>query len=140
MDISEKALAVATKNASLNNVKLDFQNKNILQATHLDKAYDVIISNPPYVRELEKAAMQSNVLLFEPSIALYVSDINPLIFYRKIAELAIDSLSLGGWLYFEINEFMSDEMDMLLTHIGFANIELKQDFRMVPRMIKCQKI
>ena len=140
MDISEKALAVATKNASLNNVKLDFQNKNILQATHLDKAYDIIISNPPYVRELEKAAMQSNVLHFEPCIALYVSDINPLIFYRKIAELAIDSLSFGGWLYFEINEFMSDEMDMLLTHIGFANIELKQDFRMVPRMIKCQKI
>lgn len=140
IDISQKAIAIAAKNATFNNVKIDFQNKNILEATHLPNNYDVIISNPPYVREMEKAAMHFNVLNFEPNLALYVSDKDPLIFYRKIAELAIFSLNIGGWLYFEINEFMSDEMGSLLKRIGFSNIELRQDFRAVPRMIKCQKL
>jgi release factor glutamine methyltransferase len=140
IDISQKAIAIAAKNATFNNVKIDFQNKNILEATHLQNNYDVIISNPPYVREMEKAAMHFNVLNFEPNLALYVSDKDPLIFYRKIAELAIFSLNIGGWLYFEINEFMSDEMVSLLKRIGFSNIELRQDFRAVPRMIKCQKL
>ena len=102
--------------------------------------YDVMVSNPPYVRQLEKKAMNANVLDYEPGVALFVPNEDPLLFYRKIAQLAMVSLQTRGWLYFEINEYLSKEMDVLLKEIGFANIEIKKDFREVPRMIKCQKL
>ena len=102
--------------------------------------YDVMVSNPPYVRQIEKKAMNANVLDYEPGVALFVPNEDPLLFYRKIARLAMVSLQTRGWLYFEINEYLSKEMDVLLKEIGFANIEIKKDFREVPRMIKCQKL
>ena len=140
LDISEKTLEVAQENAVKNQVLVSFCKKDILRTTSLEKKYDVIVSNPPYVRQLEKKAMNANVLDYEPGVALFVPNEDPLLFYRKIAQLAMVSLQTRGWLYFEINEYLSKEMDVLLKDIGFANIEIKKDFREVPRMIKCQKL
>ena len=140
LDISEKALEVAQENAIKNQVLVSFCQKDILQTTALEKKYDVVVSNPPYVRQLEKKAMSANVLDYEPGGALFVPNEDPLLFYRKIAQLALVSLQEKGWLYFEINEYLSNEMDALLNEIGFVNIEIKKDFRAVPRMIKCQKL
>ena len=140
LDISEKALEVAQENAVKNQVLVSFCEKDILETTALKNKYDVMVSNPPYVRQLEKKAMNANVLDYEPGVALFVPNEDPLLFYRKIAQLAMVSLQTKGWLYFEINEYLSKEMDVLLKEIGFANIEIKKDFREVPRMIKCQKL
>ena len=140
LDISEKALEVAQENAVKNQVLISFCEKDILETTALKNKYDVMVSNPPYVRQLEKKAMNANVLDYEPGVALFVPNEDPLLFYRKIAQLAMVSLQTRGWLYFEINEYLSKEMDVLLKDIGFANIEIKKDFREVPRMIKCQKL
>ena len=140
IDISEKTLEVAQENAVKNQVLVSFCKKDILKTTALKNKYDVMVSNPPYVRQLEKKAMNANVLDYEPGVALFVPNEDPLLFYRKIAQLAMVSLQTRGWLYFEINEYLSKEMDVLLKEIGFANIEIKKDFREVPRMIKCQKL
>jgi release factor glutamine methyltransferase len=140
LDISEKALEVAQENAVKNQVLVSFCKKDILETTALKNKYDVMVSNPPYVRQLEKKAMNVNVLDYEPGVALFVPNEDPLLFYRKITQLAMVSLQTRGWLYFEINEYLSKEMDVLLKDIGFANIEIKKDFREVPRMIKCQKL
>ena len=140
LDISEKALEVAQENAVKNQVLVSFCKKDILETTALKNKYDVMVSNPPYVRQLEKKAMNVNVLDYEPGVALFVPNEDPLLFYRKIAQLAMVSLQTKGWLYFEINEYLSKEMNVLLKEIGFANIEIKKDFREVPRMIKCQKL
>lgn len=140
IDISEKTLEVAQGNAVKNQVLVSFLKKDILETTALKNKYDVMVSNPPYVRQLEKKAMKANVLDYEPGFALFVPNEDPLLFYRKIAQLAMVSLQTRGWLYFEINEYLSKEMDVLLKDIGFANIEIKKDFREVPRMIKCQKL
>ena len=140
LDVSEKALEIAKENAVKNQVLVSFCQKDILRTTSLEKKYDVIVSNPPYVRQLEKKEMNPNVLDYEPGLALFVPNEDPLLFYRKIAQLALVSLQTRGWLYFEINEYLSKEMDVLLKDIGFANIEIKKDFREVPRMIKCQKL
>ena len=140
LDISEKALEVAQENAIKNQVLVSFCQKDILETTALEKKYDLVVSNPPYVRQLEKKAMSANVLDYEPGGALFVPNEDPLLFYRKIAQLALVSLQEKGWLYFEINEYLSKEMDALLNEIGFVNIEIKKDFRAVPRMIKCQKL
>lgn len=140
LDISHKAIALAKENAINNNVSVSFSDQDILDTKSLEKKYDVIVSNPPYVRQQEKKAMHTNVLAYEPSNALFVPNGDPLLFYRKIAQLAMVSLQTKGWLYFEINEYLSKEMDVLLKEIGFANIEIKKDFREVPRMIKCQKL
>ena len=140
LDISEKTLEVAQENAVKNQVLVSFCKKDILETTALKNKYDVMVSNPPYVRQLEKKAMNANVLDYEPGLALFVPNEDPLLFYRKIAQLAMVSLQTKGWLYFEINEYLSKEMNVLLKEIGFANIEIKKDFREVPRMIKCQKL
>ena len=140
LDISEKTLEVAQGNAVKNQVLVSFFKKDILETTAFKDKYDVMVSNPPYVRQLEKKAMKANVLDYEPGLALFVPNEDPLLFYRKIAQLAMVSLQTRGWLYFEINEYLSKEMDVLLKDIGFANIEIKKDFREVPRMIKCQKL
>ena len=140
LDISEKTLEVAQENAVKNQVLVSFCKKDILETTALKNKYNVMVSNPPYVRQLEKKAMNANVLDYEPGVALFVPNEDPLLFYRKIAQLAMVSLQTKGWLYFEINEYLSKQMDVLLKEIGFANIEIKKDFREVPRMIKCQKL
>jgi release factor glutamine methyltransferase len=137
IDVSEKALAVAKKNAQRNDVSVTFLEKNILETEDLDFQFDVIISNPPYVRHLEKAEIHQNVLAHEPHLALFVEDNDALLFYRKIAELAKKNLSKNGLLYFEINQYLGKEMVELLQQYDFKNIQLKKDVYGNDRMICC---
>ena len=127
IDVSDKALRVAKKNAALNKVNINFIHLDILKTNNLDKLYDVIVSNPPYVRELEKKEMKNNVLNNEPHLALFVDNKNPLLFYNKIAELAKKFLTKNGQLHFEINQYLGKETIKLLTEKGFKNIQLKKD-------------
>ena len=127
MDVSDKALRVANKNALLNQVDINFIHQDILKTNYLDKLYDVIVSNPPYVRELEKKEIKNNVLNNEPHLALFVDNKNPLLFYNKIAELAKKFLTKNGQLHFEINQYLGKETIKLLAEKGFKNIQLKKD-------------
>ncbi|MEO8235126.1 MAG: peptide chain release factor N(5)-glutamine methyltransferase [Flavobacterium sp.] len=136
IDISEKALATAKKNAELNNVKVTFIEKNILETENLLDSFDIIVSNPPYVRNLEKQEIHKNVLEYEPHLALFVEDNDALIFYQKITELATKNLSENGQLYFEINQYLGREMVELLEKYNFKNIKLKKDIYGNDRMIK----
>lgn len=138
LDISEEAIVVAKENALLNDVAVNFQQADILAIKHLPQQYDIIISNPPYVRELEKKHMLPNVLAHEPETALFVSDKVPLLFYEQIAALATTSLTPSGTLYFEINEYLSEEMHQMLQEKGFSEIELKKDLFGKIRMLKCK--
>lgn len=140
IDISSAALKIARKNAALNHVEVAFLQADILDTKTLTQKYDVIVSNPPYVRALEKEQMQDNVLQHEPETALFVSNEDPLLFYRAIAKLAKTHLTLNGQLYFEINEYLSKEMQAMLEHEGFAEIELKKDMFGAYRMLKCSRI
>ena len=145
IDVSEEALATAKKNAELNKVAIDFISTNILDVVTLsavaglDKQFDIIVSNPPYVRNLEKDEIKPNVLEYEPHLALFVDDIDPLLFYRKIAELAIKNLNPNGKLYFEINQYLGKETIKLLEDFGFRNVELKKDIYGNDRIISCEK-
>lgn len=136
VDVSEAAIATAKKNADKNLANINFIHQNILQTNSFTNNYDVIVSNPPYVRELEKKEILPNVLNHEPHLALFVSDNDPLIFYRKIGELAKKHLTTNGALYFEINQYLGKETVMLLQQIGFSNVILKNDQFNNPRMIK----
>ena len=137
VDVSEKALAVAEKNATLNKVTVTFLHKNILETNHLDQKFDIIVSNPPYVRNIEKAEIKPNVLDNEPHLALFVPDNDPLIFYKKIAELAAANLNTNGQLFFEINQYLGKETQDLLESLGLKNIELRKDIYGNDRMIAC---
>ena len=136
IDVSVKALATAKKNAELNNVKVTFINQNILETEDLLQQFDIIVSNPPYVRNLEKEEIKKNVLDNEPHLALFVEDNDALIFYRKIAELAQKNLSENGQLFFEINQYLGKEMIDLLDKMNFATIELRKDIYGNDRMLK----
>ena len=142
IDVSEEALATAKKNAELNKVAIDFISTNILDVVTLsavaglDKQFDIIVSNPPYVRNLEKYEIKPNVLEYEPHLALFVDDIDPLLFYRKIAELAIKNLNPNGKLYFEINQYLGKETVELVKSFGFKNVKLIKDIYGNDRMIE----
>ncbi|AXT21273.1 peptide chain release factor N(5)-glutamine methyltransferase [Flavobacteriaceae bacterium AU392] len=141
VDVSAEALKIAQTNADINKAEVEFIEVNILKQTgNLNGNFDIIVSNPPYVRDLEKTKMLPNVLDNEPHLALFVPDNDPLLFYRKISQFAKKSLNLGGSLYFEINEYLGGEMIQLLENEGFLNIELKQDFFGKDRMIKAMKL
>ena len=137
LDISEKALVVAKENAKINDANITFIQDDILTMaqTMTQTKFDIIISNPPYVRELEKADMRDNVLKWEPHKALFVSDDNPLIFYRKILEFAKTHLNDNGEIWFEINEYLSKEMIDLCHELGFSNVKIHKDFRGKERII-----
>ncbi|MBF2709147.1 peptide chain release factor N(5)-glutamine methyltransferase [Flavobacterium soyangense] len=138
IDVSEKALAIAKKNAKINGVNVTFFKKNILETEDLEQQFDIIVSNPPYVRELEKKEIKKNVLDNEPHLALFVEDNDALVFYKKIAELAQKNLSQNGELFFEINQYLGKETIDLLGKMGFKNIELRQDIYGNDRMIKAK--
>ena len=137
IDVSEKALATANKNAENNSVYVTFFNQNILETEDLQQQFDIIVSNPPYVRNLEKEEIKKNVLDNEPHLALFVEDNDALIFYKKIAELAQKNLSENGQVYFEINQYLGKEMIDLLERMKFKNIELRKDIYGNDRMISC---
>lgn len=136
IDVSEKALATAKKNAEINKVNVTFLEKNIFETTDLEQQFDIIVSNPPYVRNLEKQEIKKNVLDNEPHLALFVEDNDALIFYKKIAELAQKNLSAKGQLFFEINQYLGKEMIGLLESMNFKKIELRKDIYGNDRMIK----
>ena len=138
IDVSEVALLIAEENAKNNGVEIEFIHQDILQTNSFQKV-DLIVSNPPYVLESEKGKIKENVLDYEPELALFVEDKNPLIFYKKIASLAINFLNDNGKLFFEINEQFGQETIEILTDIGFVNIELKKDMNDMDRMIKAIK-
>ena len=137
IDVSKQALEVAKRNAELNKVEVNFIQTNILEVENLNQHFDVIVSNPPYVRNLEKQEIKKNVLDYEPHLALFVEDTDALLFYRKIAQLALKNLSPNGLLFFEINQYLGKETVELLENLGFKNIELKKDIYGNDRMIKC---
>jgi release factor glutamine methyltransferase len=137
IDISDKTLATAKENADLNKVAVAFIQKNILKTNDLEQQFDIIVSNPPYVRNLEKAEIKPNVLANEPHLALFVEDNDALIFYRKIAELATKNLSPEGKLFFEINQYLGKETVELLEQLHFKNSELRKDIYGNDRMIAC---
>ncbi len=139
IDISKNALQWCLKNAILNHVKINTLQKDILKVKRLPLKYDLIISNPPYVKNSEKKLMNDNVVCYEPSIALYVSDNDPLIFYQKIAKLAFTHLTQNGLLFFEINENYGQEILKLLIDLGFKNVHIKKDIYGKDRMIKASR-
>jgi release factor glutamine methyltransferase len=136
IDISAEALEVAKKNAEINTVTVTFLEKNILETDDFFGQYDIIVSNPPYVRNLEKQEIKKNVLDNEPHLALFVDDLDALIFYRKIASLATKILNEGGQLFFEINQYLGKEMVDLINISGFADVELRKDIYGNDRMTR----
>ena len=139
IDISNEAIQVAQKNANDNEVEINFLQKNILEINDLKSNFDIIISNPPYVRELEKLEMASNVLDNEPHLALFVPDNNPLLFYEKITEIALKNLTEDGMLFFEINQYLSEETKKMIENKGFKNVTLRKDLQENYRMILAKK-
>jgi len=139
IDISSEALKTASQNAMSNQVDVTFIEKDIIQTEKLDASYDIIVSNPPYVRDLEKAVMKDNVLNNEPASALFVPDTDPLLFYRKIGNLAFENVQDNGMLFFEINEYLGEETVALLKNIGFKDVILQKDMFGKDRMIKAVK-
>ena len=138
-DISEGALEVASRNCERNGVKVLLRQKDVLKAAPEGDLYDVIVSNPPYITNKEKTDMEANVLDWEPSLALFVPDEDPLLFYRKIAQLGCDMLKERGSLYFEINRAYGEETILMLKELGYAQIELKKDSWGNDRMIKAKR-
>lgn len=141
VDISEKALAIASENARENGVTIDFVRGDFLLYKDFlnDQKWEIIVSNPPYVRNLEKEEIKTNVLAYEPHLALFVEDDDALIFYKEIGEYAFKKLTKTGQLFFEINQYLSKETVLLLQQIGFQKVELRKDFSGNDRMIMAMK-
>ncbi len=135
-DISLDALHLAHENAELNDLLINFFHINILKTTHWDNTFDVIVSNPPYIMASERKEMEKNVLNYEPEIALFVTDDNPLIFYKHIGQFAAQHLNKDGQLFLEINQALSKETTLLLKEIGFKTVELRKDLSGKNRMIR----
>ena len=153
-DISEDALRIAQGNVEMlkaRNVRIEYQDALMLPKaaeaaeiseaaeSSLSKSWNIIVSNPPYICEKEKADMEKNVLEHEPSIALFVPDKEPLKFYRTIAEYASSALKSEGALYFEINPIYEKETRVMLEELGFKDIETKEDAYGKKRMMKAMK-
>lgn len=139
IDISEKALEIAKKNAQCNQTEIQFFLDDILNSKSGYPQFSCIVSNPPYIRLSEKKDMHANVLEHDPHLSLFVADDDPLIFYRKIAEFGQSHLEGNGYLFFEINEYLANETMQLLSDNQYVEIELKQDINGKNRMIKCRK-
>jgi len=138
-DVSYDALTIAQKNSDHNQTFVHFTEFDILNDIWEGEKFDIIVSNPPYVRELEKKEMKANVLNHEPHLALFVPNEDPLIFYKKIAGFALESLSENGQLYFEINQYLGTETVEMLLEKGFKNVQLKKDIFGNDRMILAYK-
>ena len=138
VELSKEALVIANENAEQLDLAVDFIAADVLQDELSGGPYDVMVSNPPYVRDSERSLMQTNVLEHEPELALFVPDTDPFLFYKRIAALAAKHLKPGGSLYLEINEYLSKELLTALAPFGFA-MDLRQDSYLKDRMLKCQK-
>jgi release factor glutamine methyltransferase len=133
-DISDSAITIAKKNAEKNQLNVEFFVADIF-TYDTEKTFDIIVSNPPYVRHSEKSQMAENVLSYEPHSALFVDDNDPLIFYSAIATFAKKHLNTNGKLYLEVNESLGNETAKLLENAGFSNVETHTDFRNKTRFI-----
>ena len=138
-DKSERAVRVASENALLNRVSVHFLVRDIFQPVENNSTFDLIVSNPPYVTESEKSSMEINVLDFEPHEALFVADDHALVFYERIAEVALSALHDGGEVYFEINRNKGKEVCDMLDGKGFISIELRRDISGNERMVRAVK-
>lgn len=138
-DISTTALAVAAENSRNNSTEVTFERVDILSYEPKSAQFDIIVSNPPYIKENEKSAMHNNVLDWEPHTALFVPDSDPLLFYRTIAEKGLQMLAPNGTLYFEINRAHGAETMKMLADYGYTDIELRKDFADNDRMIKATR-
>lgn len=142
LDISEEALQTAKRNAVSNRAAITFYQKDILKpsetADSLEEEFDIVVSNPPYIMEKEKQTMEANVLNYEPALALFVSDDNPLLYYHRIAMFAEQKLKKKGYLYFEINAQMGEQVVGMLRTMEFKNVELIQDLSGNNRFVKAQ--
>ena len=138
-DISTAALAVAAENSHNNGTEVTFERVDILSYEPKSAQFDIIVSNPPYIKENEKSAMHNNVLDWEPHTALFVPDSDPLLFYRTIAEKGLQMLAPNGTLYFEINRAHGTETMKMLADYGYTDIELRKDFADNDWMIKAKK-
>lgn len=137
LDISAEALSVARRNSQLYAPNVEFVQGDALAdfSGVVAESLDVVVSNPPYIPLSDKVLMRPNVVEYEPQLALFVSDDDPLIFYRSIARTARKMLREGGKLYYEIYEALADEMELMLRSEGYKSIRLREDFRGKPRMI-----
>ena len=138
-DISDDALAVAAENSKANGCAVAFELVDILVHQPGGELFDIIVSNPPYIKENEKESMHANVLDWEPHTALFVPDSDPLLFYRTIAKKGLTLLKPGGRLYFEINRAHGKETMDMLAALGYTHIELRKDFAENDRMIRAVK-
>lgn len=138
LDISANAITMARESAKLNDVNVDFVQMDILNPNLEElKMYDVIISNPPYVLESDKKEMNENVLSYEPHLALFVADQEPLLFYIAIAKIGLTQLNPNGLLFFEIHENFGKETIEMLENLGYQNVVLLEDMQGKDRMIRC---
>ncbi len=137
IDISCDAIDLAKENADLNNTQICFYQADILSTDNLPQKYDIIVSNPPYITISEKTDMMPNVLDYEPDLALFVANENPIVFYKKIADLATTYLNENGMLFVEINRKFGNDIVSFLRDKGFHNIVLKKDISGNDRFIKC---
>ncbi|PKG42245.1 peptide chain release factor N(5)-glutamine methyltransferase [Psychroflexus sp. MES1-P1E] len=135
LDISSEALKLAELNSEDNNTKIEYTQADLLTLKHLPEEIDIVVSNPPYVKFNEQAQMQDNVLKNEPHLALFVKDSDPLIFYRRIAELT-SKMTKRPLVYVEINQYLAQETRQLFQSFGFQSLELRKDFRGNYRMLK----
>ena len=138
-DISERALAVARENALHNNVRITFSCMDVFNEPIGTSVFDIIVSNPPYITESERAEMERNVLDYEPETALFVPDTDPLRFYRRIAHIGNQMLKPGGKLFFEINRAYGSETAAMLKYGGYSQVEVRSDSYGNARMIKAIK-
>jgi len=138
IDVSEKALTIAKENAKINNVSVTYLHKDILKDSNCLFNFDIIVSNPPYVREKEKTNIKPNVIENEPHLALFVDDDNPLLFYDKIADFAKSHLKTNGLLYFEINQYLGKSTKNLLKTKGYHQVKLYKDILNNDRIIKAK--
>lgn len=136
LDVSEEALNIARENAQQHHTEIRFVTQDLLKTDALPARYEVIVSNPPYVRHLEKQAMRKNVLDHEPHLALFVEDTSPLVFYKHIAKLAKRHLTPNGKVYLEINEYLGKETKEIFDDLGFFEVMLKKDIFGKDRMLR----
>lgn len=141
IDISEKALELAVENARMNSTEISFILADILQSPTIQEEpmFDVIVSNPPYVRNSEKQSMSKNVLDYEPHLALFVGDTDALLFYKSIVKFADKYLKNTGKLYFEINEDMANQMQAMVEEKGYGNSRIIKDLSGKNRILVCSK-
>lgn len=139
-DISEEALNIARENAKRTHVHVSFTQADVLNLQDIvnRERWDMVVSNPPYICQNERTAMEQNVLDHEPDIALFVPDDDPLLFYRAIAEYGQKALKPDGWLYFEINPLYADDTQQMLSMMSYHDIEIREDQYGKQRMIRAQ--